>query len=255
MEAADNPRAVVGHNQPPNAAILDAKPLFHELGEWLKDNPVISIDEESRSAKDLHDRTKQAFRIMERERDGRVRPLNEEVKAINDEYRLPVWHKQADELLGRMNVFAKAEERKQYEAEQAARRAAEEAAEAARRAAEAEAEAREAAAAGVCDIDMAEVVEEAHTTSQRAKRAMWTARRAEGQTKVRITGGSGNAISLRDHETLIVTDWRAAIEEMCDDDGNPPQDITDAILKCARGYRKTCKDLPAGVTANFERSL
>lgn len=243
--------APIGHNNPPPETAIDrAKPVFHELGEWLKANPAIMTEDESRDAADLLNRAKQAFSGMERERDGRVRPLNEEVKSINSEYRHPVWDKLTDRLSSELTRYAKAEERKRYEAEEAARREAEEAREAARRATEAAAEAREAVEAGVCDVDLAAAIQDEHSTSQTALRAMWNARRTEGQTKVRIKGSSGRAISLRDHEILTVTDWQAAISEM-----GLTREIADAIIKSARAYRKLTDALPTGVEAENVRSL
>jgi hypothetical protein len=255
--------APIGHNQPP-AAIEMAAPTVEELRLFLADNPVISDDDEARAAKALLDRVILALKDIESERDDKVRPLNEQVKAINAEYhhlhnvnkKTPgLWDKLVNQLWSRMSAYALDVERRRFAAEQAARHAAEEAAEEARRAAEAEAVARDMAADGVCDIDMAGAIEAADTTSQIALRAMWTARRAEGNTKVRITGGIGNAVSLKDHETLTVADWRSAIEEMSGDDGRIPQDIADAILKCARAHRKAFDQLPAGVIATYVRSL
>ena len=146
-------------------------------------------------------------------------------------------------------------ERQRFQAEQEARRLAEEAADAARAAAESEAQARDEAASGVCGVDLAAAIEDAKATSDAAIRAGWTARRAEKGTKVRITGGIGNAVSLQDHETLHVTDWKAAIEEMSGDDGRIPQDIANTIIKCARAHRKTFDQLPSGVEATYTRGL
>lgn len=261
---AENSRAVIGDNSPPIDAITLAQDPLDALKAFLKANPVISTEEESRDAKAVLDAATAALRRVEVERKGKVDPLRTQVNTINGFYhqvhnadakRPGSADKLVNELLSRLSAYAREEERKRFEAEQAARRAAEIAEAAAKRAAEAEAEAREMAEAGVCDVDLAGAMEAADTTSQQALRAMWTARRAEGQTKVRITGGSRNAMSLQDHETLIVTDWKAAIEEMCDGDGNPHKDITDAIIKRARVYRKDCGHLPSGMTADYERSL
>lgn len=262
---ADNPRAVIGgNNPPPESAIERAAEPIEALRVFLAANPVITTEDESREAKSVFDAATTALKAVEAERKGKVDPLNEEVKRINGEYhklhngdakRPGTWDKLLSELKSKMTAYAIMEERKRFEAEQEARRIAEEAAEAARRAAEAEAEARAAVEAGECDVDLAGAIEAADTTSQRALRAMWTANRAEAQSKVRVVGGSRNAISLKDHETLTVTDWKAAIEALSDEDGNIPQAIADEIIKCARGYRKTFKHLPAGIEASYERSL
>jgi hypothetical protein len=257
---APNPREVIGGNFPPIETAIDrAKPIAEELGVFLSDNPVLSNEDEVRSAKELRDRFARALRAVDDERKLKVDPLREQVDAINavyhkfhnsDRKRPGIWDKLQAQLWKGMSDYALELERLRFEAEQQARREAEEAAEAARAAAEAEAQAREEAASGVCGVDLAGVIEEAKTTSDVAIRADWTARRAERESKVRITGGGGKAVSLKDHETLHVTDWKAAIEEMGLSKG-----IADEIIKSARAYRKLTDALPTGVEATFNRSL
>lgn len=259
MNTSSNPRAVIGGNNPPEpTAIERAEPYREALRAFLNDFPVIANDEEAREGKSILDRFAAALKAIEEERKTKVAPLNEELKAINAEYhkwhstsgKPGVWDKLFAELKSRLGAYALAEERKRWEAEERARQEAAEAAEKARLAAEAEAEARAAAEAGVCDVDLDAAMADAHTTSQRALTKMWAAQRAEAQTKVRITGGSGNAMSLRDHEILAVTDWRAAIEEIGLTEG-----IAAAIITAARGYRTMTDQLPAGIEARYERSL
>jgi hypothetical protein len=256
--ALSNPRAVVGDNQPPSAIEHAAEPV-ENLRVFLADNPVITGADEARDAKAHLDRVVLALKDIEEERKSKVDPLNAEVKAVNAAYhkwhnadakRPGLWDKLLGELRSRLTSFAKLEERKRYEQEQAARHAAEQAAENARRAAEAEAAAREEVASGVCDVDLGGAIEEAQQAEQAAIRADWNARRAEAETKVRITGGFSNAISLRERETLRITDAHAALEDI-----GLTQDIADAILKGARAYRKANGELPNGVDADFERSL
>jgi uncharacterized membrane-anchored protein len=71
---------------------------------------------------------------MEAERDGLVRPLNEQVKAINDRYRLArtSLEKLADELKKRLSTYARALEIERVRKAEEARKAAEEAERAAR---------------------------------------------------------------------------------------------------------------------------
>lgn len=255
---ADNPFAVMGGNNPPDAIEL-ATPRIETLRQFLKDNPVISTEDEARAGHAALCDAASALKTIEIERKGKVEPLNDEVKAINGKYhkyhnadakRPGLWDKLLSELKSRLAAYAREEERKRFEAEERVRREAEEAAEAARRAAEAEAEARDAIAAGVCDVDLAGAIEDAQSTSQTALKAMWKARRAEGNTKVRIAGGSGNAVSLKDHETLTVTDWQAAIEAI-----GLVDRIIAAILTEARAYRDAMGDLPPGITATHDRRL
>lgn len=265
MNASTNPREVIGGNNPPEpTAIERAEPHIEALRGFLNNSPVISTEDEARDGKDALDRAKAALDGVETERKSKTDPLRAEVNAINAEYhkwhnadakRPGLWDKLLIELRSRLTAYAKGEEQKRFEAEERARQALAEAERQAREAADREMEAREAAASGVCDVDLDAAMADAHTTSQVAIKAMWTSRRAEAQTKVRITGGSGNAMSLRDHEILTVTDWRAAIEELSGDDGSIPKDIADAILKCARAHRKAFDQLPAGVIATYERGF
>ena len=256
---ADNPRAVIGgNNPPPETALTRAAPAIEDLRAWLRGNPVIVCDDESRAAKAVADRVAAALAAVEAERDGKVRPLNEQVRAINGEYHAVhntnagkpgLWDKMFGELRRRMTTFARAEEDRRLKIAEAARLAAEESQRQALAAMAREREAIEDASVGV-ETDAAAAAESADTAFAQYRRADNAARRAERDTKVRIVGGAGNAVSLRNKETLAVTDWKAAIEEMGLTDG-----IADAILTAARSYRKALGELPAGITATFERAL
>jgi hypothetical protein len=256
MNALPNPLERIGGNFPPDAISL-AAPTVEELRLFLADNPVISDDDEARAAKAILDRVALALKDVESERDGKVRPLNEQVKETNAAYhqfhnaskKNGLWDKLVGQLWSRMSAYALEVERQRQEAARRAREAANEAARLAREAEQREIEAATDAASGVC-TDIGAATEAANEAFSVYRRKNWTAQRAEGSTKVRIVGGIGNAVSLKDHETLTVTDWKAAIEEI-----GLTQDIADAILKGARTYRKACGDLPSGVTATYERSL
>ncbi len=266
---ARNPRAVIGGNKPPPdqepTAIELAKPIFdNELGAFLNNHPVITNDDESREGKALADRIVLALKGVEAERDGKVRPLNERVADINTLYhkyhntndkKPGLWNVKLRELWIRLTKYARAEEDKRQAAALAARMALEEAERKAREAEEAAWRARDEAEAGVCDTHVANAIEQAKAASDAAFRARNATARAERNTKVRIVGGIGHAKSLRDVDTLHVTDWKAAIEEMLNDDGNPPIVIVEAIITAARAYRKACRQLPAGISQEFERSL
>ena len=260
IQLTDNPRAVIGGNGAPadETSITRAAPVIEDLRTWLRANPVIVCDTESRAAKAVADRVAAALAAVEAERDGKVRPLNEQVRAINAEYHAlhntnsgkpGLWDKMLAELRRRMTTFARAEEERRHKAAEAARIAAEHAK---RLALEAEAREREAiedAGFGV-ETDAATATATADAAFAQARRAKNVALRAERDTKVRIVGGAGSAVSLRNKETLAVADWRAAIEEMGLTVG-----IADAILTAARSYRKALGELPAGITATIERSL
>lgn len=258
----DLPEAIEPHEiiQPVKVSQIElTKPTIVELGKLLKDYPVITNETESREAKALLDRVEKAFKDIEAERDGKVRPLNTEVAAINAEYhkvhnvndkKPGIWDTLVKELKIRLGTYARAEEQRRQAAAEAARRLVEETERKAREAEERERQAAQDAAQGVCDVDFAEATERADTAYAEFQRASRFAARAERDTKVRIVGGGSNAISLKDKETLEVADWKAAIEEM-----GMTDDIKEAVIKSARAYRKIFEELPPGITASYERSL
>jgi hypothetical protein len=257
-----NPLEFIGANFPPPdpTAIDRAKPIAEELARFLSGNPVITTDDESRAAKDLRDRFLLALRSVEDERKGKVRPLNEQVDAINADYhklhntakeKPGLWNKLAAQLWARMNVYALELDRRQKEAARAAREAADEQARIARELEQREIEAATEAASGVCDVDIARVTEEANEAFSDYRRLDWRADRLEASAaKTRITGGQLNAVSLKNRETLSVTDPLKAIAAIGLTDR-----IAAAIIMEARAYRESMGNLPAGVTASFERSL
>jgi chromosome segregation ATPase len=263
LDRTENPRAVIGGNQPPGAIDL-AKPIVEELGRFLNDYPVITNDDEARKAKAIADRVFLSLKSVEEERDSKVRPLNEQVAAINAEYhrwfstndkKPGLWGTLLKELKVRLTNFARVEEQKRRAAAEAARTAA---AEAERKAREAEAREREAAAEaaqGVCDVDIAAATEQADQAFQDFRRADREAQRADRNATVRIGGGLGKVSTLRSVEVLTVTDWRTAVEEMIGNNGAPPVVIVEAILTAARAYRKENGELPPGIQVTHERRI
>jgi hypothetical protein len=255
-----NPREHVGANNPPPATAIElAEPTIEALRKFLNDFPVIANEDEAREAKAIGDRVYLTLKSIEEERDSKVRPLNEQVSAINAEYhrwfstndkKPGLWGTLLKELKVRLTAFARLEEQKRREAAEAARRAAEEAERKARAAEAAERAAAAEAAAGVCDTDFAGATERADAAFAEFQRADRAAQRAERDTKVRIGGGFGKVTTLRTVETLTVTDWQAAITEIGLTDR-----IKDAILTEARAFRKDMGELPSGVTATYDRSL
>ncbi len=257
MNAYCNPRAVIGANHPPGAIEL-AKPTITELGQFLSDHPVIVNDDEARAAHEIKDRADRALKGVENERDGKTRPLNEQVKTLNLEYhhwhntdkkRPGLWDAQVAELMIRLDVYARKLKAAQDAARKAAREAAEAAARKAQEAEEAAWRARDEAEAGVCDVDIAGAIEEAKTASDAAFRTGRIAARAD-KAKVRIGGAIGKVLSFKNKEVLAVGDWQAAIEEMGMTDG-----IAEAILTAARNYKRAFGDYPAGITVTHEERL
>lgn len=267
-----NPREVIGGNYPPieidgesealpaiapaavpaNAAIDTARAVYRSLSAYLKDNPVIQSHDEAKGAANLIEQGRRTLGEMEDERTSLVKPLNERVKEINDDYRGPrgFVEKVIDEIKRRLTAFAAAEEARRQAAAEEARRVAAEAERIAREAEAREREAKELANVGECDVDVASAIVEADKAFAQFKRTERTADRIESQIPVRLAGGFGRAVSMRKSETLLVEDAHAALAAMGLTDG-----IRDAILSSARAYRKLRGQLPAGVAAETERKF
>jgi hypothetical protein len=261
LAPASNPRAVIGGNNPPEETAIDrAKPVVAELGRFLSDHPIIANEDEARAANVIGVRTASALKGVEEERTKKVKPLNEQVSAINSAYhrwhnlnasKPGSWDAPLKELRNRLSRYMAAEEAARQKAAEEARRLAEEAAQKVREAEEREKAACIDAAQGVCDLDVAAYAEEADQAFSEFKKADRNAQRADRHIPVRIGSGYGNRVTtLRNKETLTVIDWRAAIEEMGCGEG-----ITQAILTAARNYRELSGELPAGIKSEKERRL
>jgi hypothetical protein len=247
----------VGSNNPPSP-IEHAQSVVDDINSWLADHPVIESEDQAREAKPYLDRAKAAFEEMEAERDGKVRPLNEQVKATNETYKSlhntdpkkpGRFDKIVIELKARIAAFMLREEEKRRIAAEKARLAQEEAERIAREAEAKEAEAIENAKAGEV-IDIAEVTKQADEAFSEFERQSRFAARAERETKVKIGGGFDKSASLRSVETLHLESYGKAIKAI-----GPHDKIRDAILSAAREYRKVHGALPDGVTASYERKL
>jgi hypothetical protein len=249
--AAANSREHIGGNQPPSAIAFAAESAT-ALSDWMKGRPVIESDDDARAANLLADRARSSLASMETERDAQVRPLNAEVKAINDKYRQPrtLLEKVRNSLVDRLAAYAKRLEQERLRKAEEARRAAEAAAQAALEAERRAQEAHDDAAQGVCDVDLGQVTQEAEQACSDLGRASRELARAERDSKVRIGGGFGRVMTLRDTEVLTITDVHAAIREIGLTDR-----IAEVVLTEARAFRKSMGDLPSGISATYERSL
>jgi hypothetical protein len=243
--------AAIGGNNPPST-IEFAKETTEALSEWLKENPVIETEEQARAGKLMVDRAKNTIGDLEGERDSRVRPLNAQVKSINDSYRAPrdILTKVCDTLLKRLQDFALKEERERQAKAAEALRAAEEAERIAREAERIEQEAREDAAAGTLDVDIGAATVAADAAFEAFEKAERAAALAERESRVKIGGGFNRALGLRNKEVLIVDDWQKAVLDM-----GLTDKISEAILSSAREYRKATGDLPEGIIVETERKL
>lgn len=249
--------AVVGSNNPPSP-IEYAESVVAEINAFLSDNPVIESEDQARAAKPFLDRAKAAFEEVERERDSKVRPLNEQVKATNDQYKAlhntdskkpGRFDRIIIELKARVSAFMIREEEKRRVAAEAARKAQEEAERLAREAEERERETIANAAAGEV-VDVADATKQADEAFKEFEQQSRFAARAERNTKVKIGGGFDKSASLRTVETLHLESYSKALKAI-----GPNDKIRDAILSCAREYRKEYGELPDGVTASYERKL
>jgi hypothetical protein len=224
----------------------------------MADHPTIETEGDARAAKPLLDRAKLSLDEVEAERDSKVRPLNEQVSAINGKYKAlhntdakkpGLFDKIVVELKARVAEFMiREEQRRQAEAE-AARRAQEEAERIAREAEAKELEALTNAKAGEV-VDVAEVTMQADAAFEEFERQSRFAARAERDTKVKIGGGFGKIASLREVETLHLDSYSLALKAI-----GPNDKVRDAILSAARDFRKLHGELPAGVRATYERKL
>lgn len=241
---------VIGGNSPPSQIVFTQE-TTSVLGEWLKDNPVVQTEEQARAGKLLVDRARLCVQDLEAERDSKVRPLNTQVKTINDEYRCPreTLEKINQELLLRLDAYVKAEEEKRQAIAEAARKAAEEAERLARDAEHLEREAILDARAGV-ESDVVSTTVAADAAYEEYQRLQRGADRAERDTNVRIGGGFSRSLGQRNRETLSVTDPIKALAEI-----GYTEKILEAIVSEAREFRRRYDRLPEGIKSVKERRL
>ena len=241
----------IGGNNPPDMTVT-AGETMKDLSDWMSENPVIEDENKAREAKVYIDRAKLCIKDLEDERDGKVRPLNEQVKEINLYYKGPrtLLERVSEELGQRLASFLREEELRRIEAANAARALAEEAERRAREAERLEQDALRNAAAGELGVDIQASVVEADAAFGEFERANRQANLAERDTKVKIGGGFSRAISLREKETLTITD---PLLVMATTGAN--EEILKQLRSLARAYRKLHNRLPDGVEATIEREL
>lgn len=253
-----NSRAVVGGNNPPGP-IEQADVIIKALSDWMKDHPVIQTEDEARAAKPLIDRARAAQAEIEDARTKEVKPFNDKVAEINAEHKAvhntdPKKPGKLDrvfnELKARVASYLQAEEQRRLREAAAARAAQEEAERIAREAEAKERAALDDAQAGVADVDIAAVTNEANDAFATYERTSRFADRAERDTRVKIGGGFAKAVGLRDAETLNVDDALKAIVII-----GVTDKIREAILTEARAYRKANGRLPDGISATTGRKL
>lgn len=250
---ADNPRAVLGSNGPPDAIEMGWS-TYRDVSSWLAENPVIQDEYTARAAKLFWDRAKAAEAEIEQARDGEVRPLNTRVKDINAGYKKVTepLGKLVAELRSRMSAFALAEERRKAAEAAEMRRAVEEAERVAREAEAREQEAIANAAQGEF-TDVGDAIGEADDAFAEYQLAQREAARAERDVRGRIAGGFGRAFTVKTTESLSISDPVAVVRALVEKAGRVPEKVEAALLTAARDYRKTFGSLPGGVAVEHSR--
>lgn len=234
-----------------NPSTIDsARDAFAELGGFLKEHPVIQTAADAKSGAAYLERTRVALSDMECERTAKVKPLNEELGAINGAYR--VVRDPLESLLKtlrrKLTDYAQKVEAERIAEAERLRREAEERERLAREAEAAEREAMDDAEHGV-EADIGAAVAQADQTFTDYRRADKQAAIAEKNVPVRFHSVmGGRSQTMRTTEKLVISDAVLALKSI----GLTPK-ITDAILSSARDYRKEFEELPAGITATFER--
>ena len=247
-------RTVTTTDNNPPGALFHARDALDELAKFLKDNPVVDGEAQARTGAAVKERTLVALKAARDERETKTRPLRDQLNAIFADYDLV---KDKGPLESSYNVLRKrlSDYANRIEAERATeaerlRQAALEQERIAREAEAAEQEAIENASQGEC-TDVAGAIQEADAAFTDYRKADRQAAIAERQVPLRfgsVMGGRTQA--MRTVEVLTVTDAIAAIKVL-----GLTDKIRDAILSSARDFRKEFEELPAGITATFERSL
>jgi hypothetical protein len=222
-----------------------------ELNDFLTATPVIETLDQAKLAGDFKVRTSGTLQDLDKERDRKVRPLNEQVKKINDAYK--VFSKPLgelfDELRRRLKGYGNAERaRREAEAERV-RAAAEVAERAAITATVARDEAIEDASLGT-EVDVGALIKEANAAERLAARAGRQAQIAERDAHVRIPSSMGRAISSRKTPIINVIDAVQAVKIL-----GLTEKIAIAIRQSALAYEEAYGELPAGVTRTYERRM
>jgi len=249
-------------NHPPSEiAKVDDSPLGFakvSLGlmeTFMNDTPVIENGVQAAAAKTQIETARGALAEMEKERDGKVRPLNDQVDEINGRYSAvsKPFKRVVEEVKARLTAYAKKEEKRREAIAAEAKRIADEKLAAAVEAERLEQEAIANAAAGELDVDVAAKIERTDETIREAKVAIRQANVAERDTTFRAGGGTpgSRSMGMRTNTTLTLVDPIRAIVAM----GGVSEKTREAILTDARTYKKLKGEYPSGVTAEESRGF
>lgn len=251
-ELPDNPRVVLGSNNPPSS-IDDSRSTYKLIAQFLKDNPIVESETTALSANETLAIGKSTLKALEIAEGAEADPLYSQWKAAKAKYKPAIdgMKKIVDEVAARLTEFMKAEQRRRQQEADEKRRIAEEAEHAAREAERLEAEARENASVGEVGVDVAGAIEQADTAFDTFKKTARDATLAEKNADVRFKSRfAAKATTLRTIKTLVLTDATKAIAAI-----GITEKIQEAILSSARDYRKTNNLLPDGVTETEDQTL
>lgn len=239
------------HNNPPEVIDL-ASEVAQSVSDFMSFTPVVEDEVTARAMKLQIDRVKLCVKDLEAERDGKVRPLNEQVDVINSKYRKPrtMLGNLLSEMLKRVHDFVKKEEHIRQMVALEAERKAKEAEQAAIEAERIERERLDDAANGEVGINVAEVTADADEAFEAYEKAERQAIIAKKDIHIKIGGGLSRAIGVKEREVLSVKEPFLAMMMM----GVTP-DIQEAILKSARAWRRVHGKLPDGIAVTMERHL
>src|SRR5712671_1998901 len=232
----------VGHNNPPEVLEL-AETVISDISMVMADIPVVEDEKAAREMKVQIDRAKLCIRDLDAELANKVRPLLAAEEGFRGQYRPKkgMLNNLLEEMLDRVQIFVKAEQRRR---EQAAALLVAQAHEARRKAEESERielEQLDNASKGEVGINVAEVISDADEAYEAYCKAERQAEIAEKDTRVKVGGGFSRAIGMRKAETLHLDDIYAFIIRC-----GIPDEVTEAVLKHARAYRKVHGKLPEG---------
>ena len=239
-------------NQP--SRLEFAAEAYDELRTYLKATPVITCNDEAQAGAAVNERTLVALNEARAERETKTRPFRDKLNAIFDAYALVkdkgTLETARAELRKRLTKYANDLEAKRIAEVERLRAEAEAKERLAREAEAAEREAIDDAEQGV-ESDVGEAIQHADQAFTDYRRADKSAAIAAENVPVRFASVlGGKSRSMRTVEVLMIEDVTRAIKVL-----GLTDKITEAILSSARDYRKEFDELPAGITATFERSL
>ncbi len=236
--------ASIGHNRPPSQ-IESLTETCNAVGDWLKTNPVVETEEAARAAKPHVDRLRLGLQDMEGELKARTGPKLDEIDAIRGEYHQirTLTEKLLEETRNRINAWAQEEKIRRRKFAEEVRQRAKEEERLAREAEETERGMVEDARLGV-ETDVAAATKEANERFAAFEKAQREVARAQRETKIKVGGGFGRAMTFHKETELFVTNPEKAINIL-----GWSEPVLEVIRKEAVKYQRKHGHLPDGVFA------